>query len=195
MSTITGDFPMTTIASSTTVATTNTIAQAEVIQAAATVTELLLMIDPVTEKTSKKDLAQTINDLKDIMMMINTKVEGLISKPVEQPKPIIEGPRRRGPKSLGVMTDRIAWEINFGMYKGQTAKYIALREGLSLGQVYSVKGGYTFRHVDKNSFTNEAASGDANEAASGDVNEAASGDANEAASGDVNEAASGDATA
>lgn len=58
--------------------------------------------------------------------------------------------RDRGPKSERSMTDQDAFDVKFGELKDASHKDAAAKLGLSYGQVYSARGGYTFTHIDKN---------------------------------------------
>lgn len=55
--------------------------------------------------------------------------------------------RDRGPKSERSMTDDDAFRVKFGDLTGLGHKQAAEKLGLSYGQVYSCRGGYTFTHV------------------------------------------------
>lgn len=55
--------------------------------------------------------------------------------------------RDRGPKSERSMTDEDAQRVKFGDLKDQSHKQAAEALGLSYGQIYSARGGYTFNHV------------------------------------------------
>lgn len=55
--------------------------------------------------------------------------------------------RDRGPKSTRAMTDEDAARIKFGDLAKLGHKEAAAELGLSYGQVYSARGGYTFTHV------------------------------------------------
>jgi hypothetical protein len=55
--------------------------------------------------------------------------------------------RDRGPKSERAMTDEDAYRVKFGDLKGKSHKEAAAELGLSYGQVYSARGGYTFTYV------------------------------------------------
>lgn len=57
--------------------------------------------------------------------------------------------RDRGPKSERAMTDEDAKRVKFGDLAGLGHKDAAKELGLSYGQVYSCRGGYTFNHVKK----------------------------------------------
>lgn len=57
--------------------------------------------------------------------------------------------RDRGPKSERSMTDEDAFRVKFGDLKEKGHKEAAAELGLSYGQVYSARGGYTFTHVNK----------------------------------------------
>ena len=56
-------------------------------------------------------------------------------------------PRDRGPDSTREMTDEDARRVKFGDLKSATHKSAAKTLGLSYGQVYSCREGYTFKHV------------------------------------------------
>lgn len=64
------------------------------------------------------------------------------------------GQRDYGPQSTRKMTDIDAWRILFGDLAGMKARPLADHLGLSRGQVYSVLGGYTFKHILPESFSN-----------------------------------------
>ena len=55
--------------------------------------------------------------------------------------------RDRGPKSTRPMTDQDAYDVMFGKYSKLGHKAAAAETGLSYGQVYSARGGYTFTHI------------------------------------------------
>lgn len=55
--------------------------------------------------------------------------------------------RDRGPKSERSMTDDDAQKVKFGNLKGLTHKKAAAELGLSYGQIYSARNGYTFNHI------------------------------------------------
>ena len=57
--------------------------------------------------------------------------------------------RDRGPKSERSMTDEDAFRVKFGDLKEVDHKPAAAKLGLSYGQVYSCRGGYTFNHITK----------------------------------------------
>ena len=54
---------------------------------------------------------------------------------------------KRGPKSSREMTEEDARRIILGDLKGLSHKAAAEKLGLSYGQVYSARGGYTFKDV------------------------------------------------
>ena len=60
--------------------------------------------------------------------------------------------RDRGPKSERSMTDEDAWRVRFGDLKDADHKAAAAELGLSYGQVYSARNGYTFQSVKADSF-------------------------------------------
>ena len=55
--------------------------------------------------------------------------------------------RDRGPKSTRTMTDEDAARVKFGDLKDVAHRKAAQELGLSYGQVYSCRLGYTFNHV------------------------------------------------
>ena len=76
---------------------------------------------------------------------LRTRVYELESRPQR-------GARDYGPKAEVAMTDEMAWRIRYGDLVGAKVKDIADENGLSRGQVYSVRGMYTFTKVGPNSF-------------------------------------------
>lgn len=62
------------------------------------------------------------------------------------------GARDYGPNSQTAMTSLMAWRIRYGDLVGTPVKTIADENGLSRGQVYSVRGNYTFTAVTADSF-------------------------------------------
>jgi hypothetical protein len=57
--------------------------------------------------------------------------------------------RDRGPKSDREMTEEDARKVMLGEFKDLTHKAAAEKLGLSYGQIYSARGGYTFKKVYK----------------------------------------------
>lgn len=55
--------------------------------------------------------------------------------------------RDRGPKSERSMTDDDAARVKFGNLVEMSHKEAAAELGLSYGQIYSARGGYTFNHI------------------------------------------------
>lgn len=60
-----------------------------------------------------------------------------------------QGSRDRGPKSEHSMSDDDARRVIGGDLKDTPHKECAELLGLSYGQVYSARGGYTFKHIHK----------------------------------------------
>ena len=61
---------------------------------------------------------------------------------------IIEDGKKRGPKTERPMTEQDAYRVKFGdMKQPLEHKKAAEALGLSYGQVFSARGGYTFKHV------------------------------------------------
>lgn len=86
------------------------------------------------EKPTLKNLESRITVLEDIVNQLQAKVEGLKT-------------RDRGPSSTRAMTDEDARRIILGDLKGESHKKAAETLGLSYGQIYSARGGYTFKHI------------------------------------------------
>ena len=55
--------------------------------------------------------------------------------------------RDRGPASTRAMTEKDAERIILGDLKDVSHKKAAEKLGLSYGQIYSARGGYTFKHI------------------------------------------------
>ncbi len=66
-------------------------------------------------------------------------------------------PRDRGPKSEKVMTDEDARKVIEGDLKGVSHTVAAETLGLSYGQVYSARKGFTFKPIHKEIRDREAA--------------------------------------
>lgn len=84
-------------------------------------------------------LAETAK-LKDVIVKINEIIEVVNSKP--------KG-RDRGPESQREMTEDDARRILLGDLKDEDHKSAASTLGLSYGQVYSARKGFTFKSVYK----------------------------------------------
>lgn len=61
----------------------------------------------------------------------------------------LKAPRDRGPKSERTMTDDDARRVIFGDLKDKSYGDAATELGLSYGQVYSARKGYTFKPIHK----------------------------------------------
>jgi hypothetical protein len=61
----------------------------------------------------------------------------------------LEGGKSRGPKAERPMTDADAYRVKFGDMNPKLLKHKPAAEtlGLSYGQVFSCRNGYTFKHV------------------------------------------------
>lgn len=59
---------------------------------------------------------------------------------------LLEG-KQRGPKTERPMTEADAYRVKFGDHRALKHKEAAAALGLSYGQVFSCRGGYTFKHV------------------------------------------------
>jgi hypothetical protein len=74
---------------------------------------------------------------------LEAQVKELISKYEE----MLNNKRDRGPASEREMTEEDAFKIKFGELKSMKHKEAAEKLGLSYGQIYSARGGYTFKQV------------------------------------------------
>lgn len=125
-------------------ATTTTIAQ-EVTLDAATVTEVVTLAQRIAdlktldmdEKHTIKSLAEKVNELVMIVMNLS---------PVATVAPVA---RNRGPASEKVMTESDAIRVMLGDLKDDSHKEAAEKLGLSYGQIYSARKGFTFKTVYK----------------------------------------------
>jgi hypothetical protein len=61
----------------------------------------------------------------------------------------MSAPRDRGPKAERTMTDEDARSVIFGELKDASHKSAAEKLGLSYGQVYSARKGFTFKPIHK----------------------------------------------
>ena len=84
---------------------------------------------------NQQDLIRVVTELQTRVSTLETKVAELSQ------------PRDRGPKSQGEMTDEHAFRVKFGDMKATKHKDAAEALGLSYGQIFSCRGGYTFKHV------------------------------------------------
>lgn len=84
----------------------------------------------VNAKVSTQDLVAKYNELVDVVNNLSA-------------------PRDRGPKSDKTMTDEHAREVIMGSLKDASHKDAATALGLSYGQVYSARKGFTFKGINK----------------------------------------------
>lgn len=91
------------------------------------------VIIELTKLEGNAKLADVIAKINDIVDVLNNK------RPT----------RNRGPESTREMTKDDAERIMIGDLKDKSHKECATTLGLSYGQVYSARGGYTFKEVYK----------------------------------------------
>lgn len=109
-----------------------------------------------------KELTEVVEQLQaqvgtNLELIVAMKAEiHELSAEVAELKSAPQSRRNYGPPSQGKMSNEQAWRIMYGDMTGVPVKDIASRFGLSRGQVYSVRGGYTFNHVKAEDFTLEA---------------------------------------
>jgi hypothetical protein len=94
---------------------------------------------------------KTVKDCVAAIEGLRAEIDSLKAKIVELEARPTRG-RDYGPKSENAMTAEIAWRIKYGDRTAAKVKDIADEFGLSRGQVYSVRGGYTFTHVKPDDF-------------------------------------------
>lgn len=82
-----------------------------------------------------------LNELEILVLELQTRITTLETT-ISTMKP-----RDRGPDSTREMTDEDARRVKFGDLKGMSHKSAAKELGLSYGQVYSAREGYTFKHI------------------------------------------------
>ena len=81
-------------------------------------------------KLSNKEIAEKLNEV----------IEALNAQ---------SAPRDRGPKAERTMTDDDARKVIFGELKDASHKVAAETLGLSYGQIYSARKGFTFKPIHK----------------------------------------------
>ena len=92
------------------------------------------------------------NELKEAIERLERQMESQITALREEFRERIEAlesPDKRGPKADRAMTAADAFRVKFGDLNPKVAnhKEAALALGLSYGQVFSARGGYTFKTV------------------------------------------------
>lgn len=102
----------------------------------------------------------TVTTLDARVTELETTVIALMQRIAELEAQPQRGQRNYGPKSETSMTNEIAWRIMYGDRTSAKVKDVANEFGLSRGQVYSVKGGYTFTSVKPTDFHIDEESGD-----------------------------------
>jgi hypothetical protein len=88
-----------------------------------------------------QELAKIVEELSAKVLTLESTVESLEEK-ISKVKV-----RDRGPKSTRDMSEDDAVRVISGDLKDMSHKVAANELGLSYGQVYSARGGYTFRHL------------------------------------------------
>ncbi len=97
-------------------------------------------------KPTLVSLQAEIVALRSELEIMKTEIGVLRAQP-QAPRTPGKGVRDYGPASTRKMDDEIAWRIMFGDLKAMSVKDISNTYGLSRGQVYSVRGYYTFTHL------------------------------------------------
>jgi hypothetical protein len=105
--------------------------------------ELSLKIEAL--ETTLKELYELVPEaVKANLGSVNGKIENL-EKQIEVFR--LHGGRGRGPKSTRDMTEEDARRVIHGDLRTMSIRKAAELLGLSYGQVYSAKNGYTFKYV------------------------------------------------
>lgn len=95
----------------------------------------------MAEKLTLKSLNETISILVNSIEEAHQKIESLEATIVNLK------PRDRGPASTRQMTEDDARAIMLGDLKDLSHKEAAAKLGLSYSQIYSCRGGYTFKNI------------------------------------------------
>lgn len=114
-----------------------------------TATEAAQVLEALDAGAKMKDCVAKINEIINVINDLHKLTTNLASNPQPQRG---KGVRDYGPESTRKMTELDAWRIMHGDLIGVAVKDIADTYGLSRGQVYSVRGGYTFTKVGPSSF-------------------------------------------
>ncbi len=125
-------------------ATTETLAsQSTEIAVLATRLENLAHLN-LEEKLTLKHLGEKINELIVFANALNDRAE-IAAKAA----PVASVSRNRGPASEKVMSEEDARQVMLGDLKDDSHKEAAEKLGLSYGQIYSARKGFTFKTVYK----------------------------------------------
>jgi len=104
-----------------------------------------------TETTKAVEATQEAVDMIEFMDHNNLnmkKIANKLNEVIRHLNNMEQRPTRdNGPKSQRKLDDDLAREILFGEDKNLTVKEACQKHGLSYGQVYSVREGYTFKKV------------------------------------------------
>lgn len=94
---------------------------------------------------------QRVAQLEAAVDALSQHVQDLQAMLIAQVTAQSTAPKARdyGPDSERAMDDRMALRILVGRYRTWTVRKIADECGLSRGQVYSLRGGYTFKQAHK----------------------------------------------
>lgn len=85
---------------------------------------------PTEGKVSQAEIISKINEIIEVLNMLSA-------------------PRDRGPKAERTMTDEDARRVIYGDLKDVSHKEAAKQLGLSYGQIYSARKGFTFKPIHK----------------------------------------------
>lgn len=106
--------------------------------------ELHTRIEGVIEVNDQ--LMSQMNGMEEVIARLDATVSALTERVA-----VLEEPKARGPKTDRPMTEADAYRAKFGDLKALNHKEAAAALNLSYGQVFSCRGGYTFKHVKPNS--------------------------------------------
>lgn len=92
----------------------------------------------------------TMKELEVLIASLTQRVDALEQQLANQPKP-----RNRGPASNGAMTTEMAERMMIGDLRNTSNNQAAIILGLSYGQIFSARKGYTFKPVYKKMMNKE----------------------------------------
>ena len=87
-------------------------------------------------------IEERVNTLELVTQELHARLEDALARIA-----VLENGKARGPKTERPMTDADAYRVRFGDHKDMNHKDAAAALGLSYGQVFSCRGGYTFKQV------------------------------------------------
>lgn len=107
-----------------------------------------------TQTTSNETIANEVQEIVTSLELLSDKaslkdVVAKVNQIIEKLNSTKSSARNRGPESTREMTEDDARRIMLGDLKAESHKVAAEKLGLSYGQIYSARGGYTFKAIYK----------------------------------------------